>query len=421
MGEAGVGLPHVSVPSIRPQVTSSLSPKSTRVPLWRDVRVLRVVGQVLAVVAVFLMLRWLWGNLTGNLDRLNMGLDFGFLTRPTQFQIPYRSSFDPRSPVIDMVLVGVLNTFLAGFAGIALALALGLVVGVSRLSANWLVSKLAMVYVEFFRNIPPLVIIIFFAAALFTYGPFPNLREATLVGLPGADSNLLILSNDQWGIPGFTGGQNWVAYLVILGVGLILAVVAWAWRTSVNDRTGMPHHRVAWFLGVLTGIAVIGYLVVGSPITMSWPAQSENRRLIVGGFAMNWGFMSLTAALGLYTASHVGEIIRGSIQAVPRGQTEASSALALSGFQRYRFVVLPQALRIAIPPIINQCLNLVKNTSLGTAVAYAEITALTQTSIGNGRPALQSILVMMVVYLAFSLTISFLLNVVNRRLQLATR
>jgi general L-amino acid transport system permease protein len=400
---------------------TSPPPHVSRVPFWRNIRFLRILGQVLAVVLAFLVLRWLAGNLTGNLDRLNMGLDFGFLTRPTQFQIPYRPSFDPRSPVIDMVLVGVLNTFLAGSFGIALALALGLVVGVSRLSANWLVSKLATVYVEFFRNIPPLVIIIFFAAAVFTYGPFPNLREATLVGLPGGDSNLLILSNDQWGIPGFTGGQNWVAYSVILGVGLILAVVAWAWRTSVNDRTGMPHHRVAWFLGVLTGIAVIGYLVLGSPFTMSWPAQSENRRLIVGGFAMNWGFMSLTAALGLYTASHVGEIIRGSIQAVPRGQTEASSALALSGFQRYRFVVLPQALRIAIPPIINQCLNLVKNTSLGTAVAYAEITALTQTSIGNGRPALQSIVVMMVVYLAFSLTISLLLNVVNRRLQLATR
>lgn len=402
-------------------MTSSRSPQPTRAPFWRDIRVLRVVGQVLAIALAFLILRWLAGNLTGNLEELNIGLDFGFLSRPTQFQIPYHSTFDDRSPVIEMVLVGVKNTFLAGVFGILVALAVGLMAGVSRLSANWLVSRLATVYVEFFRNIPPLVIIIFFAAALFTYGPFPNLREAILVGLPGSDSNLLILSNDQWGVPGFTGAENWVAYTVILGVGLVLAGSAWAWRTSLNDRTGLPHHRVVWFLGVLVVVAFAGYLVLGGPFSMSWPAQSENRRLIVGGFVLNWGFMSLTAALGLYTASHVGEIIRGSIQAVPRGQVEASSALALSGFQRYRFVVLPQALRIAIPPIINQCLNLVKNTSLGTAVAYAEITALTQTSIGNGRPALQSIVVMMVVYLAFSLTISVLLNVVNRRLQLVTR
>jgi len=378
-----------------------------------------VVGQVLAVVVVFLLLRWLLGNLTGNLDRLNIGLDFGFLSRPTQFQIPYRTSFDPRSPVTEMVLVGIKNTFLAGFFGILIALTVGLMVGVSRLSQNWLVSRLATAFVEFFRNIPPLVIIIFFAAALFTYGPFPNLREAILIQVPGSSSNLLMLSNDQWGIPGFTGGS--ALFTGLIGLGLILASAGWVWRTRLNERTGEPHHRVAWFLGILVGVVVISFLVLGGPVSMSWPAQSENRRLIVGGFAMNWGFMSVTAALGLYTASHVAEIIRGSILAVPMGQSEASRALALNGFQRYRFVVLPQALRIAIPPIINQCLNLVKNTSLGTAVAYAEITALTQTSIGNGRPALQSLVVMMAVYLMFSLTISLLLNFVNHRFQLVTR
>jgi general L-amino acid transport system permease protein len=378
-----------------------------------------VVGQVLAVVVVFLLLRWLLGNLTGNLDRLNIGLDFGFLSRPTQFQIPYRTTFDPRSPVTEMVLVGIKNTFLAGFFGILIALTVGLMVGVSRLSQNWLVSRLATAFVEFFRNIPPLVIIIFFAAALFTYGPFPNLREAILIQVPGSSSNLLMLSNDQWGIPGFTGGS--ALFTGLIGLGLILASAGWVWRTRLNERTGKPHHRVAWFLGILVGVVVISFLVLGGPVSMSWPAQSENRRLIVGGFAMNWGFMSVTAALGLYTASHVAEIIRGSILAVPMGQSEASRALALNGFQRYRFVVLPQALRIAIPPIINQCLNLVKNTSLGTAVAYAEITALTQTSIGNGRPALQSLVVMMAVYLMFSLTISLLLNFVNHRFQLVTR
>jgi general L-amino acid transport system permease protein len=400
-------------------VTTPPSPLSTRVPLWRDVRVLRVVGQVLAVAVAFLVLRWLLGNLTSNLDRLNLGLDFGFLSRPTQFQVPYHSTFNPRAPVADMVLVGIKNTFLAGFSGILIALTVGLMVGVSRLSQNWLVARLATVFVEFFRNIPPLVIIIFFAAAVFTFGPFPNLREAILVSAPGSSSNLVILSNDQWGIPGFAGGSP--LFTGLIGLGLILAAAGWLWRTRLNERTGRPHHRLAWFLGILIASVIISYLALGRPVSMSWPAQSENRRLIVGGFALNWGFMSVTAGLGLYTASHVAEIIRGSILAVPKGQNEASTALALSGFQRYRFVVLPQALRIAIPPIINQCLNLVKNTSLGTAVAYAEIAALTQTSIGNGRPALQSLIVMMAVYLMFSLSISLLLNLVNQRFQLVTR
>lgn len=136
---------------------------------------------------------------------------------------------------------------------------------------------------------------------------------------------------------------------------------------------------------------------------------------------INWGFMSLTAALGLYTASHIAEIIRGSILAVHSGQSEAANALALSGFQRYRFVVLPQSMRVAVPPTINQYLNLIKNTSLGTAVSYAEVTSLTVTSVGNGRPAFQSFMVLMAVYLMFSLSISLVLNIVNRRLQLVTR
>ena len=131
--------------------------------------------------------------------------------------------------------------------------------------------------------------------------------------------------------------------------------------------------------------------------------------------------MSVTFALGLYTASHIAEILRGSILAVHHGQSEAANALALSAFHRYRFVVLPQAMRIALPPTISQYLNLVKNTSLGTAVGFAEVTAITKTSIGNGRPAVQSIVVLMGVYLSFSLFISLVLNVVNRRIQLVSR
>ena len=154
---------------------------------------------------------------------------------------------------------------------------------------------------------------------------------------------------------------------------------------------------------------------------MTWPELSDNGRRIDGGFVLNFGYISITIALGLYTASHIAEIIRGSILAVPKGQSEAADSVALTVFQRYRFVVLPQALKVAMPPTINQYLNLVKNTSLGIAVAYAEITALTKSSIGNGRPAPQSIAILMAVYLLFSLTISFFLNIYNRRIQLVER
>lgn len=388
---------------------------------YRNVRTLRIVAQVAAVVAVVALMSWFFNNLLTNLDRRNIGTDFGFLSRPTNFEIPYDEGFNPRSPVTDMILVGLKNTFLAGFFGIIIASIVGLLVGISRLSTNWLVAKLAMIYVETFRNIPPLVIIVFFGAAMFTAGPFPVLQEADTVSFFGTDNNFLILSNERFGIPSFIAGDNVGLFWITVVFALVAAIAVGVYRTRLSDRTGVHHKRIRWGLGAFAAISLMGFVLIGDAFTMSWPVVSENGRRIVGGFIMNSGFMSITVALGLYTASHIAEIIRGSILAVPSGQTEAANAIALTAFQRYRYIVLPQALRIALPPTINQYLNLVKNTSLGTVVAYAEITALTRSSIGNGRPAPQSIAILMLVYLTFSLGISAILNIYNRRIQLVER
>jgi general L-amino acid transport system permease protein len=395
--------------------------EQARPPFWRDIRVIRVVGQLAAVVVVFFLLRYFYGNLTANFERLGISTSFDFLRSPTNFRIAYADNFEPSSPVWQMVMVGIKNTLLAGFFGIILASIVGLIVGVSRLSENWLINKAAMVYVETFRNIPPLVIIIFFASAVFFFGPFPIFRESWEINFVGTENIFLILNKDRWGIPWFTQVGNLGAFWIVLAVGLVTAWFVWRMRTRIFDRTGQPHHRVLWSTAVVLGFIGVGYFIAGQPFEISWPVISEDRRVLEGGFAVNWGFISVTVALGLYTASHIAEILRGSILAVHGGQSEAASALALSGFQRYRFVILPQAMRIALPPTINQYLNLVKNTSLGTAAAYAEITALTKTSIGNGRPTMQSIIILAAVYLAISLFISLILNIVNRRLQIADR
>ncbi len=399
--------------------TTQTSNDLGRPPFWRDIRVLRVGGQIVAVGAVLALIWWLYGNLVASFDRLGIALNFNFLSSRTGYRIPFHEDFEATQPVLDMIIVGVKNTFLAGFFGIILASIVGLIVGVSRLSDNWLVARLATLYVETFRNIPPIVIIIFFGFALFFFGPFPLFAESWELSAGG--NNFLILNKDRWGIPGISQTGSLTGFWIIMLVGLIAAVAVWRWRTKVFDDTGQPHRRVLWSFGVLLAAFLIGFLATGTPFEMSWPVISENRRVLEGGFAVNWGFIALTAALALYTASHIGEIIRGSILAVHTGQSEAANALALSSLQRYRFVVLPQALRIALPPTINQYLNLVKNTSLGVAVGYADITGLTRTSIGNGRPTFQSVIILMAIYLVFSLVISLILNVVNRRFALVER
>jgi general L-amino acid transport system permease protein len=176
---------------------------------------------------------------------------------------------------------------------------------------------------------------------------------------------------------------------------------------------------VLWGTAVLLVILVPAYLLLGGPVTLSRP-EVVGRRLS-GGVALSSSYAALLSALVLYTASHIAEIVRGSIQAVPKGQTEAATALGLGDLQRLRFVVLPQAFRIAVPPTINQFLNLTKNSSLGIAIAYPEVTRLTGIIIANGNPAPQAIAILMLIYLGFSLFISAVSNLVNRRLQLVER
>lgn len=414
--------------TITAPTTPSVPPESpvggsTRPPFWRDIRILRVIAQVATLGVVVGLIYVLQRNLLNNLNAIGISTDFEFLGSEAKFTVR-DSSFSPEQSVWRMILVGVQNTAAAASVGIAVALVLGTLVGIGRLSSNWVLRKLATIYVETLRNIPPLVIIIFVGTALFTSGPLPLFTATNPPGelqIPGTDSNFLIYSNTRLGFPSFMNEGNSGAFWIIMLVALVVAIGVWRWRTKVNEDTGADHHRVLWSLGTLLGIGAIAYFVLSGPVAFSFPSVSESGRLIEGGIATNNAYISLTLALALYTASHIAEIIRGSILAVNTGQTEASNALALSGFQRYRFIVLPQAARIALPSIINQFLNLTKNTSLATAVAYPEITALTQSLIGNDQPAPQMILILMGLYLSFSLSISFVLNVVNRRFQLAGR
>ncbi len=333
---------------------------------------------------------------------------FEFLDQPTGVGIA-DSPFNPNSPVRRALIVGIKNTFALVIVGVPLVTILGTLIGVARLSTNWLVAKAATVYVEVLRNVPPLLIIFFVFNAFILRLPRPT--------DPATPLDAFYISNFKIVGPGIvTEEGSGVLWLITL-FGIVAAVGVWVWRTRFSERTGAPHHRALWSLAVAAAFFFAGYILTSAPVRLSLP--SVDGRVITGGFGGLGSYFAMLIALTLYTASHVAEIVRGSILAVPKGQTEAANAIALSNFQRLRYVTLPQALRIALPPIINQYLNFTKNTSLAVAVGYAEITVITFQAIGNGRPAPQLILMLMLAYLLFTLTISFVVNLVNRRLQLA--
>ncbi len=378
--------------------------------MWRDVRVLRVAIQVLAAAAVFIVLYVLWFNLTNNLRAAGLPTDFDFLTQPLGVDIP-GSDISPSAPIWRGLLNAVKNTLALVVVGIPLLTVIGVLVGVARLSTNWLVAKAAGLYVEIVRNLPPLLIIFFvFNVAILQ---FPVLQESLNI------ADLLLVNNRYIAMVGFTAQPNFGPFLAIMAVALIVAAVVWWWRTRRSERTGVHHHRFLWSLGVFSIISLIGFFALGGPIGLSRPVLDG--RALEGGYTGLAAYWAVLAALVLYTASHVAEIVRGSILAVPRGQSEAANAIALSSFQRLRYVVLPQAMRVAIPPIISQYLNFTKNTSLAIAIGYAEMTRITFQLIGNGQPAPQMIALLMGGYLVFSLIISLVANLVNRRMQLVTR
>ncbi|MGA9598418.1 MAG: ABC transporter permease subunit [Acidimicrobiia bacterium] len=381
-----------------------------RPPFWRDVRVIRIFLQILAVVVVFGTIWILGNNLRHELMKQGLPTNFDFLQRPFGVNIS-DSSFDRGSRVSAALAAGIKNTFLLAIVGVPMVTILGTLIGVARLSTNWLVAKAAGVYVETIRNIPPLLIIIFVFNAVVLQLPKPN--------DPATPFNSFVISNLKLVGPSLATSAGAGALWLIILVGVVGAVVVAIWRTRFSERTGEPHHRLLFGLGVVAVFAVIGYFATGSPVSIS--RATVDGRVITGGFGGLGSYFAILIALVVYTSSHIGEIVRGSILAVPRGQTEAANALALSGFQRLRFVVLPQAFRIALPPIINQYLNFVKNTSLAIAIGYAEITVITFQAIGNGQPAPQLILLLMAAYLLFSLTISIVVNILNRRLQLVGR
>jgi general L-amino acid transport system permease protein len=386
------------------------SRRQAPVPPWRDVRVLRVAGQVVVVGLVLLIVLWLWDNLTGGMSaaRLTFSLDFLRLTAGfpiAEGPIAYR----PTDTYGHAYLVGLTNTFVVSILGIVLSTLLGVVVGVARLSTNWLVNRVAAAYVEVMRNTPVLVQLIFIYIVLLQ---LPSVANA--IALPGPT----YLSQRGLFLPRPLTEPSFGTWLALVVAGIVLAILALRWAAQ-REVAGRPTHR-AGLAGVLAMLAipVAGWTVL-SPLTFDLPEQG--RFNFTGGVSFSPEFTALLVGLAIYTAAFIGETVRGGIQAIGRGQVEAAHSIGLTPMQTLRTIVFPQALRIIIPPLTSQYLNLLKNSSLAVAIGYPELFNVSRTMANQTASPVAVIILVMATYLAFSLITSLLMNVYNRHVQFVER
>jgi general L-amino acid transport system permease protein len=388
-------------------MSDAIAVAAPRPPLWRNVRFRRVLGQVVFAVAVAFLAREIFLNLEFNAAARQQDLSFNFLNAQAGFEIgdspiEYRST----NPVTRAFWVGIANTLRVSLLGILLASILGLVIGVGRLSSNWLVRKISQVYVELIRNTPVPLQVVFWWGAVFL--AIPSIDESL------SFFDVAYLSNRGLFIPWVRFEDGASIWAGAMAIGIVVAAVLWGWRTKVNEAKGVPHHRVLWSFGGLLAFAALGYLISGAPTSANVPTINESGFDFVGGVELETEYSALLIALVIYTAAFIAEIIRGSIQAVPKGQREAAESLGLSRFEQLRFVILPQALRIAIPAINSQYLNLLKNSSLGVLIGFFELLRVSRSIITGRGHETQVLLIAMLSYLGMCLAISFLMNQLNR-------
>jgi general L-amino acid transport system permease protein len=354
-------------------------------------------------------MREMYLNATFQLGERGQDLSLDYLDRRAGFGIKESIlNYSANQPFYRAFMVAATNALLVAGLGIAFATILGLFVGIARLSPNWLIRRIAQVYVEVLRNTPLLVQVIFWYAAVIL--SIPRIENSISLG------GILFISNRGAAVPAIRGGDDFGVWLIFVAAGLVSGAFMWRWRTRIHEQTGRPHYRVLTALGVLLLVSTIGYFIVGDAFRIELPELG--RFNYAGGLQMSPEFAGILLALVVYTSTFIGEIVRGSILAVSKGQKEAAQALGLGSGQQMRLVVLPQALRIAIPPITNQYLNLWKNTSLAFAIGYPEIINISTTMINQAGHELENFSLVVVVYLVTSLLISLVMNIFNRAVAL---
>ncbi|MFC0410014.1 amino acid ABC transporter permease [Roseomonas elaeocarpi] len=397
---------------------SSTDPRYLRAPpkrairlSWRDERVRAVVWQVLIVALVAAIIWWLVGNTMHNLEVRRIATGFGFLNREAGLPIgEHLIDYTPTSTYFRALLIGVLNTLKVAVVGVILATVLGTLVGIARLSRNWLLGKIAAIYVEVIRDIPLLLQLLFWYTIMQALpAPRQSLNPVTGVFLSNRGLKLPWV---QW-----QDAHTYAVLAFILG-----ALGLWAFARNARARQmqdGQPRRVWPAAIGALVVFPVAVWAAAGAPWQPDLPVLRGFN--FAGGASISPEYFTLLLGLVLYTAAFIAEIVRAGITSVAGGQWEAAEALGLKRSTVLRRIILPQALRVIIPPMTSQYLNLTKNSSLAVAIGYQDIVSISNTTLNQTGQAIEGIAIIMLVYLCISLSISLFMNWYNTRIALVER
>ncbi|RKU37411.1 polar amino acid ABC transporter permease [Candidatus Poribacteria bacterium] len=378
---------------------------STTIPFWRDIRVLRVLLQVLFLLGVLLLAGILYMNMLRGLNNLGLTLNLEFLENEAGFDISEGIEYAPSDTYLKAFWVGVVNTLKVSLIGIVCATILGLVVGIARLSSNWLIRTVAAVYVECFRNVPLLLQILFWYTAVILQ--LPRVRDSiSLFGDVFINQRGVYLPSPE----PTSGFKVWSFYLL---AGLIVAAILYVLRTRQLRQLELPGFRAKSALPAFLIIALVGwFLTPEKPFRLDPPVLRGFN--FVGGISLSPEFSALLIGLSVYTGAFIAEVVRSGIQAVVKGQREAAKAVGLSEAQTLQLVVLPQAVPIIVPPLTSQYLNLAKNSSLAIAIGFPDVFSIGNTMMLQTGQSIPVFAMIMVSYLIMSLTTSAAMNWYNR-------
>ena len=384
------------------------------VPLWRDDRVIKGVVQVVSAFIVVGFLYFFITNVLSAAEDRNLALGFDFLREAAGFPIGESIfiQYEPSMSFGQAFATGLLNTLKVSLIGVVFATIVGIIVGVARLSTNWLISSIASVYIEIVRNVPLLVLLFFIFFGVFQR--LPSVQNSLAIG------NFIFLNQRGVYMAWFLSTSSTVTWSIILAAAIILAMITFVILGSYQLRTGRSTYPGWVALGILIGLPLIGWFILPEqPLNVELPVLGTFN--FTGGTTLTTQFTALLLGLIIYTGAFIAEIVRAGIQAVSKGQVEAARSIGLKPLQALRLVIFPQALRVVIPPLISQYLNLTKNSSLAIAIGYPDLFAVGRIMINQAGRAVPVFVMIMGTYLLISLTYSVILNLYNRRISFVER